>query len=304
MDVSDLRCFVAVAEELHFGRAAQRLFWTTSHISHQIQRFERELGIPLFERTTRTVQLTPAGSELLDDARGILESVENFARRARHLRLNVEPGVTLVYAPTSGPIMAALVKNIRRSRPTLEIDVVPKPTSPQVVTAVEGGEASVGVGDSVSPSLQYLVLGVETDFAVYMPAEHRYADRSGLAVEDLDGEPLIVVARDINAEAYDSVITFFEERQIHPVYRPVPITSPSQCIDLVAVGQGLAIGNVGRKTLPGTVSVPLVGEAPPRQTYMIWPLSLPDSLVELIVEAAGVVQGSTTATPIVGSQPA
>ncbi|MFJ6393292.1 LysR family transcriptional regulator [Streptomyces sp. NPDC091972] len=84
LEVRQLRCFVAVAEELHFGRAADRLSMTQPPLSRTIRSLERQLGVTLFERTTRQVELTGAGEVLLRDARTALEAVTAAAHRARH----------------------------------------------------------------------------------------------------------------------------------------------------------------------------------------------------------------------------
>ncbi|PRC47408.1 LysR family transcriptional regulator, partial [Mycobacterium sp. ITM-2017-0098] len=80
-----LQCFVAVAEELHFGRAAERLHMTQPPLSRQVQQLESELGVQLIDRTTRTVTLTPAGAAFLPDARRILQLAEGAAQTVKRI---------------------------------------------------------------------------------------------------------------------------------------------------------------------------------------------------------------------------
>src|SRR3954451_18708853 len=88
LEVRQLRYFVAVAEELHFGRAAERLGMAQPPLSRAIREMERQLGVRLLERTTRQVALTPAGEVMLRDARTALDAVAAAARRARHAGLS------------------------------------------------------------------------------------------------------------------------------------------------------------------------------------------------------------------------
>ena len=85
MELHQLRCFVMVAEELHFGRAAKRLFMTQPPLSRQIQMLERSLGVTLLERSNRNVQLTVAGQHFLRDARHVLAYTEQAGTAARRL---------------------------------------------------------------------------------------------------------------------------------------------------------------------------------------------------------------------------
>jgi DNA-binding transcriptional LysR family regulator len=91
LDLRRLRYFVAVAQELHFGRAAGRLFVAQPVLTRQIRRLEQELGVGLFTRTTRDVQLTPAGEQLLSDARPLLAAADAAKRRVRRLNDREKP---------------------------------------------------------------------------------------------------------------------------------------------------------------------------------------------------------------------
>jgi DNA-binding transcriptional LysR family regulator len=236
MDIQQLRYFLAVAEELHFGRAAERLVYTKSHVSQIIARLERELGLPLFTRTTRQVELTAAGRRLVTRARTVLGAVEDLRREAAELAGRSGAQLRVAYAPATGPITTGLVAELTATGAARAIQIDPKPSSPHVIRAVLDGEV---------------------------------ASRTTVTVADLDREPLILPQRDVNPELYDATVAFFDSQGVAPDYRPRHITSPAQLVELVLSRQGLAIGLKAGPPIPGLVTVPLAGPAPPGQTVYL-----------------------------------
>ena len=126
MEIRQLRCVVAVAEELHFGRAAQRLQMSQAPLSAPIKRIEREVGHPLFERTTRSVRLTSVGAEFNRRAVAILEQVDQAtadlervaAGHAGHLRVGFVSSASYSILPNA-------VRRLREEAPELELELVP-----------------------------------------------------------------------------------------------------------------------------------------------------------------------------------
>jgi DNA-binding transcriptional LysR family regulator len=140
-----LRYFVALAEELHFGRAAARLYVSQPALSQQIRILEEQVGMPLFVRGSRGVQLTPVGATLLDEARDVLrhaerleESVEQLRRGTRGtLRIGVPPGLP-------APLLPAVLAPLRRGRSDVRIAVRELPT-PEQVAALHDGSLDLGL---------------------------------------------------------------------------------------------------------------------------------------------------------------
>lgn len=127
METRELRYFVAVAEELHFGRAAQRLGIAQPPLSRAIRQLERRLGVALLERTSRTVALTEAGSVLLREGRAALDAVDAAARRTRRAALAAtgEPGLVLVTkAGASSELLAKLLDAYAAEPGAVAVDVV------------------------------------------------------------------------------------------------------------------------------------------------------------------------------------
>ncbi|MGP4026678.1 LysR substrate-binding domain-containing protein [Actinomadura sp. 3N407] len=137
--VGHLQCFVVVAEELHFGRAAERIGMAQPPLSQRIQRLERELGVRLFDRSSRRVRLTAPGRLLLDEARDILARVERIYSVAERARLG-EVGTVRAGLPSDlgGPIVAALIAAFRDRRPDLRLDLRETGTAEQVRALADG----------------------------------------------------------------------------------------------------------------------------------------------------------------------
>jgi DNA-binding transcriptional LysR family regulator len=286
MDLSDLRAFVAVAEELHFGRAADRLVYTKSHVSQIIARLERELGLPLFSRNTRQVELTSAGSQLLSRARTVLAAVADFRREAADLAGQARGQLRIAYAPATGALTTRLVAEVSAPGSALAIQIEPKPSSPHVIRAVLDGEVGLGIAQWSTPQLEAIPLGSPTP-VVHVPVRHRLASRATVTLADLDREPLILPQRNVNPELYDATVDFFSSHGVEPDYRPRHITSPAQIVELVLSRQGLAFGSTDDPPAPGLISVPFAGPPPPGRTvYLLRRHGPADRLVGRVLRVA------------------
>jgi DNA-binding transcriptional LysR family regulator len=110
VELSDLRCFTAVSEALHFGQAAAKLGYTPSNVSYRIRRLEHELGTTLFRRTSRRVALTVQGERLLRSAQAVLQAVDELHRRAAEIQGNVQRTLAISYTPYTNDIAADLIR--------------------------------------------------------------------------------------------------------------------------------------------------------------------------------------------------
>lgn len=188
LDLRKLRYFMAVAEHRHFGRAAQALFIAQPVLSRQIRAFEQELGGPLFTRTTRSVELTPAGRQLYDEAPRITTAVDTALRRVHEARRGEQ---RLVVAFSPGLHVAHAIRAFTASRPEVGIDVLPLPWWERDAP-LRDGRAHVGYlrrpfDDS---GLRTVPIGHETKVAC-LPVTHPLAGRRALTSADLDGEPVL-----------------------------------------------------------------------------------------------------------------
>jgi DNA-binding transcriptional LysR family regulator len=186
-DLETIRKFVVVAEELHFGRAADRLGITQPPLSRAIGRLERRLGVPLLVRTSRSVALTPAGAVLLDEARGLLTGLDTAVRRTLRAARDC-PTLVIAAKPGSGTgLLRDIVTAYRRQEPQVEVDFT---FTHDAAAAVRGARADVALlcmTEDVA-GLRSQIVGWELPVAL-VPASHPFAGRATVRLTDLERDP-------------------------------------------------------------------------------------------------------------------
>jgi DNA-binding transcriptional LysR family regulator len=190
-DLRQLRAFVAVAEELNFTRAAERLFLGQQAVSKSVRQLERELGVDLLERTTREVRLTPAGAALLADGREALRVADDAFERARAVGRGLEGTIRLGVSPSlSPPERAEAVQALREAAPELQVslhEVRPRDVVPRLREHAVDLVLSRTAPDA--PEVDSAALR-PTPAVIRVAADHRLASRERIAIADLDGEKL------------------------------------------------------------------------------------------------------------------
>ncbi|AHH97367.1 LysR family transcriptional regulator [Kutzneria viridogrisea] len=188
LDLRKLRYFVAVADHRHFGRAAEQLYIAQPVLSRQIRAFEQELGCALLLRTTRSVELTPAGKQLHEEAQGILKAVDAAVRRVHDVDQSVE---RLVVAFSPGLHVSEAIRAFTARHPEVEIDLVPlhwwERDAPLRDGRIQVGYLRRPFNDS---GLRTIHIGHEPK-VVCLSVTHPLARRHALTLADLDGEPLL-----------------------------------------------------------------------------------------------------------------
>ncbi|ETK34151.1 hypothetical protein MPTA5024_20910, partial [Microbispora sp. ATCC PTA-5024] len=121
----DVGCFAAVARHLSFSRAAAELGLSQPAVSQAVGRLERSLGLRLFDRTSRDVRLSRAGTELLPHAEALLAGAAAFSAEAARLAAGPRAAVSLVYAPTAGPLVARVARRLARRSPAIDVALRP-----------------------------------------------------------------------------------------------------------------------------------------------------------------------------------
>jgi DNA-binding transcriptional LysR family regulator len=233
VELRQLRYFVTVAEELHFGRAAERLHIVQSAVSQQIRRLERELGAELFDRTPRTVRLTPAGRLLLPEAHAVLSAADR-ARAVIAEAAGVH-GATLRLGTSDG--LGDHLDQVLAALAGYSVELVSAPTRARLdqVRAHEL-DATFVRGITESPGLRLIPLWLD-QLTVALPIDHPLADAASVELAELAGLPLRLAGHSRNAPLHDLVLSACREAGFTPVFGPVFTTMQDT---LAAVGSGSA----------------------------------------------------------------
>ena len=242
MDLHQLRCFVAAAEELHFGRAAQHLDMMPSALGRHIRMLEDDLGTRLLTRTTRSVALTEDGAALLKQAHELLGQADRLAAsfRARGRARAATIRVGAIDSAAAG-LLPALLHDIREQHPDVTVKLLEDKTIRLLPRLLSGrlDLALVRPPDKADKRLEFLFLLHETA-VVALSERHAFAARSSLTIADLAGEPLIVPERRSRPHSHDLTMKLFAEAGIEA--HVVQIADEKQTIvNLVAADIGVAI---------------------------------------------------------------
>jgi DNA-binding transcriptional LysR family regulator len=262
VELRQLRYFVAVADELHFRRAAARLHISQPPLSQQIAHLEEELGCRLLARTRRRVELTPAGEAFLRDARAMLAELEVAVATARRIATG-QAGVLRINFVGSAllSIVPGAVQRFRRTRPSVEIELRERSTVAQL-RALQSGVVDVGlVRPPIEPDDQLrteVVMRERTVAAI--PADHPLARMRRIPLRRLAAEPLVLFPREQAPGFHDLLIGRLASTGTSPQvvqYAPEMLT----IIGLVATGIGVSPvpASVAHLALDGVTYRPLSG---------------------------------------------
>jgi len=239
MDLPLLRAFVVLAEELHFGRAALRLGLSQPQVSRRVRTLERELGVELFRRTPRHTALTETGRRLLEDAQETLAAAERLTARARQAAATPAGRVAVGFVwSTLGACLAPLVAAAPERHPDIELAVSQK-RFVEIVPALRRGDVDLVVSRTVLERGEMIevLLRREPSF-IAVPAAHPLAARPAIRWADLDGEPMIALARALAPSLFDAVVRTARERGFEP-YIAREASSPAEALALVSAGLGV-----------------------------------------------------------------
>ena len=261
MELRQLRYFVAVAEELHFRRAAARLHMSQPPLSNQLRMLEEELGCPLMIRSRRRVELTPAGEAFLEEARTILGDLAEAAEAARRIHAGRAGRLRISFVGSALlSLVPEVVKRYRAARPDVELQLRERSTEDQL-RDLRAGAIDVGLLPLPvhAPDLRAEVLLRERAVAA-LPAAHPLAALKRVPLSRLAAEPLVLFPRSQAPGLHDRLLSSLTGPAGPPVvaqYAPETQT----IVGLVAaeIGVSLVQASVQRLALPGVTYRPVVG---------------------------------------------
>ena len=280
VDVRQLRHFVAVAETLHFGRAAERLGMTQPPLSQSIMALEREVGEALFARTKRRVALTPFAELWLPHVKRALEGLQALPEVARRLRDGERGRLELAFVSTADySILPALVRRYAALYPDVEVALTEATSDVQIASLLEGrGHAGIIIPPAhgtLPPALAQHKLVSEPLIAAVPESwlkDGRITLRDGkLAAGAAVAAPLIVFPRRVAPAFYDLVMDYFTSRGAHAQVAQEAIQMQT-IISLVSAGMGIALVPASLRNLArtGVRYVDLKEKSPQLDTVMVW----------------------------------
>jgi DNA-binding transcriptional LysR family regulator len=285
MELRHLKYFVAVAEEMHFGRAAEKLHIAQPPLSQQIMNLEEELGVKLFDRTKRSIQLTDAGVYFLKEAQQVLLRVEQAAETAR--RISRGQAGRLMVGFVGSVVHTFLPEGLRLFRerfPDVELVLQELNTADQVealhAKRIDVGFLYLGAQDPLLASRQLY----QAPLMVVLPNKHALAGRKSIDIRELAREPFIANTRSTEPIVRDAFISLCHSAGFSPKIEQ-EAGQVQTVLGLVASGLGACllpdfIKNIRR---PGVQYIPLSGSPPRVKLALVWRNGNSSTLVKSFV---------------------
>jgi len=272
MELRHLRYFIAVAEELSFRGAAEKLHIAQPPLSAQIKALESELRVQLFERTTRSVRLTHAGSVFLEEARAVMTASARAEQRAREAAQGLTGALRLgMIAPVVNAWLAETLRRFRQGFPDVQLSLFDL-TSTEQLRRLRSHELDAGLlrPPVPYPELSHRLIG-ESKQVLAMPSGHRLAKKPKLEWRDFHEEELVLIHPNAQHGFYDAFFAQCAKAGAQP--RPVQYANDVQTkMWLVSAGFGIAptTAILSKVNRPGLVFRALPAGLPPVQTVLVW----------------------------------
>jgi len=289
MELHQLRCFVAVAEELHFGRAAARLNITQPPLSRQIQLLEHSLGAELFARSSRSVRLTAAGIAFLPDARRLLRLSDSASQHVRRIASGLAGRLRIGFTAASAyRFLPDLITALRGALPGVDL-LLQEMVSGAQVDALLSGQLDAGLlrPPVAQPELAAIKIDAEPLLAA-LPARHRLARQSSITLADLDGQDFVMYAPDESRYFHDLLVMLFTAANVRPRFVQ-QLGQIHSMLALVRAGLGVALVPAAAAALRyhDVRLRPLVLQHPaPVELFLVWQHTADNPLLARLITLA------------------
>lgn len=293
MDLRRLRYFMAVAEELHFGRAAQRMHVVQSAVSHQVKLLEAELGFSLLERSRHNVRLTVPGEIFLPEARDLLRRADEAMRRARASADGTVGRLAIGFVDNVlWSILPPILRDFRQRWPQVELTLHPLDRSAQI-EALRTSVIDIGIMPSPSPghALRSVALAVAPLVAA-IPEGHPLAVRSTLTIVEFANEPFVLFPRRMNSRLLEIIVACCASAG----FTPRVVQEAEQLhtlLALVSAGLGVTLVPqwVARVQQLGVIYIPIDDLLAPYELIAAWNSSTDNPAVANFREVAAGIAG-------------
>lgn len=276
IDLRQLRYFVAVAEEMHFGRAAARLHMTQPPLSQTIQALEAALGAELFSRTRRSVSLTAAGIALLPEAQRLLSQAEALPDLVRRAAAGETGRLALAFVSTADySVLPPFLREFRTHYPQVQIDLRETTTDIQLEALaqanIDAGLLILPLPDKLNAELESLRV-LSEPLVLAVPKGIRPArGKTKISLKTLSEHPLVIFPRRIAPGFHDAILACFRDAGLTPHIGQEAIQMQT-IVGLVSAGMGIALvpQSVSNLKRPGVDYWPLQEKTPVIETGLVW----------------------------------
>jgi DNA-binding transcriptional LysR family regulator len=266
MELRHLRYFVAVAEELNFRRAAERVHVAQPAVSEQVRKLERELGVILLDRTRRRVRLTEPGAVLLEDARRVLRLADAAKQSARRAGEGVTSRLRIGYVAAALPAAVPRALQAIRTSPARPETILEPGCALDLLDAVRDERLDVAVVPLPVPVDGLRVMRLRDQHAVAaLPITHPHSALTSISLERVAPERLMLLSREANRPFYDGIIAACRAARLAPSLLDLPDDDVEQGLLAVASGVGMALlpeSVAERYATPGVRFVPVADPHP------------------------------------------
>lgn len=272
MELRQLRYFIAVAEELHFGRAARRVHIAQPPFSQQIKALEEEIGARLLERNSRKVRLTGEGRYFYGQAVAILEQAEEAVHIVGRMAKGEYGSIKVGFTETAmDSLLPEAVRSFSNRYPGVSMQFSQFGTSTQL-EHIRSGKLGVGFSTVFLHAMDGLssVKLFSKNHVLAVPEDHIFTERDSVSLEEVAGEHLIMFPRSGQPDLHDSIMKAFTSKGLVPILSQ-EVSGLSGASALIASGMGVTfLPENSRISRKGIALVPLLEDFPGMDIYMVW----------------------------------